>query len=195
MRRINDLDEPLLPFEKDEPEIRETPGSNMIYEAKLPLVEDPDSPEDKEAIYKHTFDVQQKINFRYKVKLLRGIKVIMQEILVFMLLYTALYKNSILSLIYFYLAVQLVTSDTHAIFKVRVVLGVSLCLIFQYLLCLPNWNQYNSPDPLPVPFNHLFQDHQLPPVPIPWAGYITLPADWMKYFLIDDTKRLLESLV
>ena len=73
---------------------------------------------------------QQKINFSYKIKLLRGIGEISKEVFVFLILLSGLYKNSIISPIYFYFAVRIVTAkeDRRLIAQIITILSISMII-------------------------------------------------------------------
>lgn len=78
---------------------------------------------------------------------------------------------------------------------------VSVFTLAQYFLCLTNWNKFNSPQPMPIPFNEDlkgidgYQDYIKPPISLPWVDMMNSTDIWKKYLMIDKNSDILHSLI
>lgn len=67
-------------------------------------------------------------------------------------------------------------------YRMKMTWYVSIFAIAQYFLCLSNWNKYNSPLEMPIPFNVDFEESYInPPIMLPWVDKIHISAIWKKY--------------
>lgn len=86
-------------------------------------------------------------------------------------------------------------------YRMKMVYYVSIFTVAQYFLCLTNWNQYNSPQPIPCPFNENlkgtgeFSYYIKPPMNLPWVDKINVTETWKKYMLIDKNIDILHSIM
>ena len=86
-------------------------------------------------------------------------------------------------------------------YRMKVLFYISLFTIAQYFLCLTNWNKFNSPQSMPVPFNEdvrgvgEYEHYIKPPLPLPWVDMITTTEIWKKYLMIDKNEDILHSLM
>lgn len=113
----------------------------------------------------------------------------MEEFIFFYLLLMALYKNSIISLVYCYFAMLLIFQKYTNLSIIKVLSFVSICVIIQYFICLTNLTM-----DYPIPYNQMHTPKIDNPDLIPWNKYVTMSKDWRIYFLVDNVQNLLYSL-
>lgn len=86
-------------------------------------------------------------------------------------------------------------------YRMKMAYYVGIFAIAQYFLCLTNWNKYNSPQSLPVPFNpditstSKYYQQMDPPLAMPWVDMINVSDIWKKYLLIDKNSDILHSIM
>ena len=127
-------------------------------------------------------DTKKLLLFQYKIKFMRGAKRLVEEIITFSMLICALYKDNILALIYYWISIRMLIENVSLAYRMKAAFYVSVFALFQYFLCLSNWNKYNSPLELPIPFNIDYESYYVnPPLPLPWVDKISISSQWKKY--------------
>lgn len=139
--------------------------------------------------------------FQYRIKFMRGAKTFIEELITFVLLFCALYKDNFLSLMYYWMSIKMILENVDMRYRMKVLSYVSVFTLAQYFLCLSNWNKFNSPQPMPVPFNidikgeGEYEHYILPPIPLPWVDMVKSTDIWKKYLMIDKDSDILHSLM
>jgi hypothetical protein len=72
--------------------------------------------------------------FQYKIKFMRGAKTFAEESMTFALLICALYKDNILSLVYYWMSIKMILENVDMKYRMKVAFYVSVFSIFQYFL-------------------------------------------------------------
>jgi hypothetical protein len=141
-------------------------------------------------------EIKKLLLFQYKIKFMRGAKTLVEECITLALLICAVYKDNILSLIYYWMSIRMLVENVDMRYRMKVAFYVSIFAIGQYFLCLSNWNKFNSPLDMPIPFN---EDHETsfisPPIPLPWVDLLHVSTTWKKYLLIDKNMDILHSIL
>jgi len=85
------------------------------------------------------------------------------------------------------MSIKMILENVDMKYRMKVVSYVSLFTIAQYFLCLTNWNKYNTPQYMPVPFNvdvrgaGEYDQYIKPPLFMPWIDKINISQIWKKY--------------
>ncbi|CAI2386722.1 unnamed protein product [Moneuplotes crassus] len=149
----------------------------------------------------HRMENKRLLLFQYKIKFMRGAKIFIEESMTFALMICALYKDNILSLMYYWMAIKMILEKVDMHYRMKAITYVSIFTLVQYFLCLTNWNKNNSPQPLPIPFNpdirgeHEYKDYISPPLELPWVDQMGITDIWKKYLMIDKNSDILHSLM
>jgi hypothetical protein len=102
---------------------------------------------------------------------------------------------------YYWMSIRMILENVDMKYRMKVAFYVSIFSIAQYFLCLTNWNKYNSPQLMPVPFNvditgtEKYGNYIRPPLPLPWVDSINVTEIWKKYLLIDKNEDILHSIM
>jgi hypothetical protein len=89
---------------------------------------------------------------KYKIKVLNGVKVVLEDLVQLLLLISAIYKDSILGLILLIGVIHYMTRrKTRTMVRVAYLVGLSM--FAQYALALSNLTSENNPMEFPEPFN------------------------------------------
>jgi hypothetical protein len=107
--------------------------------------ETPERDDDPEIL---KIEMKRWLRKKYKIKVLNGVKVLLEDLIQMMLLVSAVYKDSVLGLILL-AGVVLYMFRRKIRTLVRVAWIVGICMIAQYVLALSNLNSGNNPMEFP----------------------------------------------
>lgn len=89
---------------------------------------------------------------KYKLKLLNGVKILLEDLIQLLLLISSVYKDSIIGLLLLF-GVFLYMTRRKIRTMARLAWLVGMCMILQYGLALSNLMSDNNPMDFPYPFN------------------------------------------
>lgn len=89
---------------------------------------------------------------RYKLKVLNGVKILLEDSIQLLLLISSVYKDSIIGLILLFgVFIYMTRRKIRTMSRLAWIVG--LCMILQYGLALSNLTSKNNPMDFPFPFN------------------------------------------
>lgn len=158
--------------------------------------ETPEREDDPEAL---KIEMKRWLRKKYKIKVLNGVKVVLEDLVQLMVIVSAVYKDSVLALILLSgVILYMIRRRIRTLVRVAYIVGI--CMLAQYFLALSNLISQNNPMEFPEPFNP-YPD-PASPYPhgefiIPW--YLKVPflrdnPDWGLYLAMGFSKTKLNGM-
>lgn len=114
---------------------------------------------------------------KYKLKVLNGVKILLEDTISLLLLISSVYKDSIIGLVFLFgVFIYLTRRKIKSMMRLAWIVG--FCMILQYGLALSNLTSDNNPMDFPYPFNPYPQAEETEgKFFIPWYRKIPLLKD------------------
>lgn len=127
---------------------------------------------------------------KYTIKLRNGLKIVLEQISLQLLLFSCANKSNIVSILYLFLLLTflLIKNKTTGMLYMSYTFGFTLAV--EYLLTLTNLNSWNSPSPFPDPYDEGYPSKDIPEGEFifPWflkVEFLRDNLEWAHFFSID----------